>query len=147
MTCDQIKAEMVQQPGGAVSTEHAEAAGAAAQEYMAQAKKVQGEATAMIAGQVATSMAAGAIAGLVPGGGLVAGAIDKANEAQQAAFSARIAAELRPAQERMMAANAQSMGDLAQRMQENPRFGRLLLLAQQRHCRDAGPYSSAPPPP
>ena len=57
-----------------------------------------------------------------------------ANMAEQKAFQERAAAQINPARERTMQANANSLGDLSKSMRENPRFARLIKLAGERNC-------------
>ena len=54
--------------------------------------------------------------------------------AESKALSGRASGEMATARQRMTQANIASMNDLARTLRENPRFARLLQLAQQRNC-------------
>jgi hypothetical protein len=73
---------------------------------------------------------------MVPGVGAAASsAAVAANTASTQAFSAHANAELNPARRRLFDANNASMGDVAQSMQDNPRFAQLARLMQDKNCR------------
>jgi hypothetical protein len=136
MTCDQIKAEFMAQPMQAPSHEHVAVAQGATSDFMAKQSQFQAQATAEMAG-VSAEQAAASAAGLVnPIAGRAAEAAATAHqEAVQAQLNAQAQAELTPRYRRMMSANGNMIGDMTSQMQDNPRIGRLVSLAEEKHCR------------
>ena len=129
LTCAQIIEEMKTTRATGVSQANAAEGKAAAEELKAAMARAQAEAAALAAAQTARSAAAAAVPGNVAGH-----AAATANMAEQKALQDRVAAEVNPARERTMQANANSMGDLSKSMRENPRFARLIKLAGERNC-------------
>ena len=80
--------------------------------------------------QMAPSMIAGMLSGLVPGGGYAATA---AAQAQEAENERQIAAQ-RPLQDRMTHDMNGMAADTSSQMAGNPRIQRLMQLAQEKHC-------------
>ena len=115
MTCDQIKAELMTQHFSGVSAAHAQEGQAAAKDFQAKNKQIQGEVAAAVVQETAVSEAA--------------------NNATNAALDAHAKAVLTPAEQRMMSSTATSMNDVAQGMQSNPRAARLSSLAMRKNCR------------
>jgi hypothetical protein len=129
LTCAQIIEEMKTTRATGVSQANASEGKAAAEDLKATMARAQAEAAALSAAQSARSAAAAAVPGNVAGH-----AAATANMAEQKAFQDRVAAQVNPARERTMQANANSMGDLSKSMRENPRFARLIRLAGERNC-------------
>lgn len=135
MTCEAIKAELTVQPNVGVSQEHLTENQQASSDYRARQKKIDAESKALMAQQTATSVA-GAVVSVIPGiGNAAATAVAASNAAQSQAFAAHANAEMTPARQRMLAATTGSLGDVAQSMQENPRFARLAALMQEKRCK------------
>ena len=128
LSCDQIASELRATPAQGVSREHAAEGTAAAEDYKARMARLQAEAAAASAAQAGVNAAARAVPGNVASGAATS------QKAMQDTFSAKAKAELDPAIARMQAANAASMGDVTRMAQGNPRFGRLIRLAADKHC-------------
>jgi len=135
MSCEAIKAELATQQNVGVSHEHVTEGMAAGEDYIARQKRIDAEGKAVMAQQTATLAAAGALSAIPGVGAAAATAAGAANMASTQAFSAHANAELTPARRRMFEANNASMGDVAQSMQDNPRFARLAGLMQEKACR------------
>ena len=136
MTCDQIKAEMMQQPIQGPNQQHVAEAQSAVKSQMATTGKLQAEATALAATESAENLAASGLAAANPLAGAAAQqALNAQQEAAQAALNAKAKAELAPEQARTMQATGAIMGDVNAQMQSNPRFARLAYLANQKNCR------------
>jgi len=129
LTCAQIVEEMKATRAAGVSQANAAEGKAASEDMKAAMQRAQAEAAALSAAQSARSAAAAAVPGNAAGN-----AAAMANMAEQKAFQDRVAAQINPARERTMQANANSMGDLSKSMRENPRFARLIKLAGERNC-------------
>ena len=135
MTCEAIKAELAVQQNVGVSRQHLAENQQASSDYIARQKKIDAQSKALMAQQTATSVA-GAALSVIPGvGNAAATAVAASNAAQSQAFAARANAEMTPARQRMLAATTGSLGDVAQSMQENPRFARLAALMQEKRCK------------
>ena len=129
LTCAQIIEEMKSTRATGVSQANAAEGKAASEDLKAAMQRTQAEAAALSAAQSARSAAAAAVPSNAAGQ-----AAAMANMAEQKAFQERAAAQINPARERTMQANANSMGDLSKSMRENPRFARLIKLAGERNC-------------
>ena len=129
LTCAQIVEEMKATRAAGVSQAHAAQGKAASDEMKAAMQGTQSEAAALAAAQTARSAAAATVPGNAAGQ-----AAAMANLAEQKAMQERVNAQVSPARERVMQANANAMGDLANSMRENPRFARLIRLAAERNC-------------
>jgi hypothetical protein len=136
MTCDQIKAEMMQQPIQGPNQQHVAEAQSAVKSQMATTTKLQGEATAMAATESAENLAASGLAAANPlAGNAAQQALNAQQQAAHAALNAKAQAELAPEQARTMQATGAIAGDVNAQMQSNPRFARLAYLAGQKNCR------------
>lgn len=129
MSCAQIIEEMKTTKASGVSPGNAAEGKAAAEDLKGAMQRAQAEAAALAAVQTARNMAAAAVPGNAPG---------QANAmlgmAEQKALQDKASAQINPARERLVQANANSMADLARSMRENPRFARLMQLTMQRGC-------------
>jgi hypothetical protein len=135
MSCDDIKAEFMQQPVTAPSQQHVEAAQAATSDYMAKEKQLQAQAAAQAATLSAASMAASAASMANPIAGRAADqAVDAAQQSMQAADNAQSRAELLPRMHKVMSSTASVVGDITPQLDSNPRIGRLMALANEKHC-------------
>ena len=127
--CAQIFEEMKTTRAAGVSQANAAEGTAASEDMKATMQRAQAEATALMAAQTARSAAAAVVPGNV-----AAHAAAMANMAEQKALHERINAQVTPARERVVQANANAMGELSKSMRENPRFARLIKLAGERNC-------------
>jgi hypothetical protein len=135
MSCDDIKAEFMQQPVTAPSQQHVEAAQAAATDYMTKEQQLQAQALAHQQALSAAAMAASAAAMANPIAGKAADqAVDSASRAVEAADNAQAHAELTPRERRMTSSTAAVVGDMTSQLDSNPRIGRLVELANEKHC-------------
>lgn len=133
MTCDQIIAELKQQPvSGVTPANRAESAAAGAQLKGAIGAASGDAAAAMAAGTATTAAASGAA--LLPGGNAVAGAAMSTQMAQQQALIANNKPAIDAARGRAMAANANATMDVTAMMRAHPRFARLAQLAGAKGC-------------
>jgi len=136
MTCDQIKAEMMQQPIQGPNQQHVTEAQSAVSAQMATTAKLQAEGTALAAAESAQNLAASGLSAVNPiAGNAAQQALDAQHMAAQAALNAKAKAELEPEEARTMQATGAIMGDVNAQMQSNPRFARLAYLAGQKNCR------------
>jgi len=141
MTCDQINAELMQQAPSVTAppAEHVAQAQQDASATMAKVHQLEGEAAAASAQGAAESAAAGALSAVNPIAGRAADAAAMAHQqATQAALSAQSQAELAPREQAMMRDTARLATDMSPGLQANPRFARLIDLADQKHCRGMG---------
>jgi len=137
LTCDQIKAELMQQPWQRPDQAHVAEAQAATSDQMATTRKLEAEGTAAAAASSAENLAASGLSAVNPVAGEVAQrAADAHAAAEQAALNAKAKAELEPKAQRTMTAMDALMGDVNGQIQSNPRAPRLMYLAQQRNCRN-----------
>ncbi len=135
MTCDQIKAEMMQQPLQAPSQQHVAEAQAATRDQMAATARLQAEGTAMAARESSENLAASGVSVVNPVAGAAAQtALDAQHQAEQDALNAKAKAELTPKVERTTRATGALMGDAGAQLQSNARAARLVYLANQRNC-------------
>jgi len=109
--------------------------------------KHQGE-----AGAAATTAAAGAdLAVQLATGGMVnphaALALQQAALAQGVVQGQALAQERRPAEERLMQATGNNTAEMAQQLQANPRFARLVNLAMAKDCKEPGDSAGSQPSP
>lgn len=134
MTCDQIAAEMKQQPITPPDQAKVTEAQAATADFKTTADKEQKEVTALIVKETAEQSL---VSKLVPVN--AAGAAEtKRIEAEQKATNERIAKEMTPKAERMVSASADLIGDVGKQMSANPRMARLFQLATQKQCKMRG---------
>jgi hypothetical protein len=134
MTCDQIKAEFMAKGGMNVDKTQLAQAQTAGKNFQAKNNQIQAEGQALVARETVTNTAASAAA-MTPFGGAAAAAAQAHNAAEQAAFNAHAQAELNPAEQQMMGANANLIGGISNQLQANPRQARLMSLAQRKNCR------------
>ncbi len=135
MTCDQIKAELMQQPWQAPNQTHVAEAQAATRAQMATTAQLQAEGTAMAARESSENLAASGLSMVNPVAGAAAqSALNAQQQAEQAALNAKAKAELEPEAQRTMRATGTLMGDANAQLQSNPRTGRLMYLASQKNC-------------
>jgi hypothetical protein len=142
MSCADIDAEMHTLNGvQGVSQEHRAAGQRATADLQHTIAKQQAEGTALAVKQTAEVNAAAAAdaATEVATGGLVRGrateAVTRKNLEEQKVVGDRMAKEMAPKQQAMFGAVNDSMADMNQSMQSNPRFGRLVQLAMTKQCR------------
>jgi hypothetical protein len=135
MTCDDIKAEFMQQPITAPSQQHAAAAQAATTDYMAKQTQIDAQVLAHQQALSDAAMAASAASMANPIAGRAADqAVDAAARATEAADNAQAHAELTPRMRKMTSSTAAVVGDMTPQLDSNPRLGRLVELAGEKHC-------------
>jgi hypothetical protein len=134
MSCAHNIAEMKSSHFAGVSAETAQAGVVAGQQLQDTYQRRMAKAGTMGARHMSESMA---VAGAP---NAVQGAVMYKQTAEQQALARDAAAEMQPARNRAMAANAASANELATNLQANPRFARLMQLVLQKNC----PYSDAP---
>jgi hypothetical protein len=134
MTCEQIVAELQQQPPmpGVSPENRAESVAAGNALKSAQDAAMTDAQATMALGTAPT--AAAAVASTLPGGGVFASSAMAAQAGRQQALVARHSPAMNDARNRAMTANANSMVDVTSMMQANPRFARLAMLAGMRGC-------------
>jgi hypothetical protein len=136
MSCEDIKAEFMQQPIQRPDPQHVAAAQAATRDYMAKSAQIQAEASAMAATSSAENLAASAVSAANPIAGRAAEAAAAAHQqAAQATLNAQAKAELQPRYRTMMAGDTAMMSDMTAQLDTNPRIARLVQLANEKHCR------------
>jgi hypothetical protein len=135
MTCDDIKAEFMQQPFRRPSQEHVAAAQTATSDYMKKSGELQAEATAAMAGVSAEAMAASAVSAVNPVAGRAADAAVAAHQqAAQATLNAKARTELTPRYRAVMSSESALVTDASSQLADNPRMARLVSLANEKHC-------------
>ncbi len=150
MSCEDIAKEMgTMQDIGLSDASRAEGSAAAAQ-YGAVVNSQMAQIQAQgFAGAAATTAAAAVdLAVQIATGGLVnphaAMATQQAQLAAGMAQGERMAEERRPAEQRLFSATGTGTGEMAQQVQSNPRFARLVSLAMAKGCREAGDTTVLP---
>jgi hypothetical protein len=134
-TCDQIKAELMQQPFTAPNAQHVAAAQAATTDFRAKTAVIQGEAAAAAAAETATATAAGAVSQVNPIAGRAAAAAVQAQQAAtQQALSAQAKATLTPAMRNVTSSTVSVMGDMTPQLTQNPRMAHLMAMSNARRC-------------
>jgi hypothetical protein len=144
MTCTQITAELRQQQYSAQDkTKVAELDATTRDEQKIIKKeeailaKRQAEAQAAVAAATAADTATEvATAGLVRGQAL--NAVEKTLDAKDKAEKERVIREDLPTYKKMNSATADLGADFGQQLQANPRLGRLIQLADAKHCKGGG---------
>lgn len=131
MTCDQIAAEMKQQPITAPDQAKVTEAQVATADFKQTADKEQKEATAMVAKESAELSLLSRLAPTNAAGA----AYTKKIEAEQKEFNAKVEKEEGPKAERMITATSDLIGDVGKQMSANPRMTRLFQLATQKQCK------------
>ena len=135
MTCDDIKAEFMRQPVAAPPKQDAAAAKADNAAMTAEITKMEAQAAAQSAALSAQSMAASALAMANPIAGRAA---DQAVAAEQRSMEAADKAEERtealPLARKANASQAVVVSDMTTQLSDNPRIGRLVALASEKHC-------------
>jgi PHD/YefM family antitoxin component YafN of YafNO toxin-antitoxin module len=135
MSCDDIKAEFMQQPITAPSQQHEAAAQASASDYMAKQTQIEAQVLAHEQALSAAAMAASAASMANPIAGRAADqAVDAAAKATEAADNAQAHAELTPRARKMTSSTAAVVGDMSSQLDSNRRLGRLMELANEKHC-------------
>jgi hypothetical protein len=130
MTCEQIGSELA--PYMQSMAPETAALGQTASEMQANAGKQMAQAKSQAMMGAGMGMITGVASGFVPGMGFLA-------QAQSMAMAAQMqkqAAEAKPMQDQMMAQSAALMAKMGPMMQE-PRFQRLMQLAQTKKCEGA----------
>jgi len=123
MTCEQIGMEF--RPYAQAMMPTVAALGQSAEEAKAMGEKNRAAAMA----QVPMTMGLGMASSFLPGGGMIASAA----AAAQAAQMQKQVNEAKPLQEKMMSQGADLANQMAP-MQQEPRFQRLMQLAQEKKC-------------
>ena len=144
MSCAQITAELKQQQYAAQDKTKVAELDATTREEQKIVKKEeailakrQAEAQAATAAATAADTATEvATAGLVRGRAL--NAVEKTLDAQDKAEKERVIREDLPAYKKMNSATADLGSDFGQQLQANPRLGRLMQLADSKHCKGGG---------
>ena len=135
MSCDQIKAELMQQPWQRPNQQHVAEAQAATRDQMAKTAELQAEGTAMAARESAENVAVSAASVVNPIAGRAAeSAVSAQQQAEQAALNAKARAELEPRAQRTMRSMGTLMADTSAQIDENPRAARLMYLSSQKNC-------------
>ena len=144
MSCAQITAELKQQQYtaqdktkvGELDATTKEQAKIIHKEEAILAKR-QAEAQAAVAAATATDTATGlATGGLVSGHAL--NAVEKTLDAKDKAEKERVMREDLPTTQKMISQTAGLGADFGQQLQANPRLGRLMQLADSKHCKGGG---------
>jgi hypothetical protein len=136
MSCAEIKAEFMQQPVTAPSHEHVAAAQAATTAMTAEIAKEEAKVAAQTAALSAQSMAASALSVANPMAGRAADqAVDAEQRSIEAADNAQAHAEALPLERKVNSSTAAVVGDITPQLDNNPRIGRLVALASEKHCR------------
>ena len=136
MSCDDIKAEFMRQPMTPPSREHVAEAQAATTAMTAEVAKQSAKVAAQTAALSAQSMAASAMSVANPLAGRAADqAVTAEQQSMEAADNAQAHAEALPIERRSNAATAAVVGDMTTQLNDNPRIGRLVALASEKHCR------------
>jgi hypothetical protein len=151
MSCQDIAKEMGTMQGIGLSEASRAEGNAAATQYQAVVGSQMAQLHAQgVAGATATTAAAAAdLATQFASGGLVNP--HAAQAVQQAALAAgrvqgeRMAEERRPTEQRLFNATGNNTGEMAQQLQSNPRFARLVNLAIAKGCREPGDSATSPP--
>jgi hypothetical protein len=144
MTCAQITAELKQQQYTAPDKTKVAALDATAREQQKITKKEyenmvkmqaedQSAVAAATAADTATELATG---GLVRGRAL--NAVEKTLDAKHKANNERVIKEDLPVTQRMISQTSDLGADFGQQLQANPRLGRLMQLADSKHCKGGG---------
>jgi hypothetical protein len=144
MSCTQITAELKQQQYAAQDKTKVAELDATTREEQKIIKKEeailakrQAEAQTAIAAATAADTATElATGGLVSGHALRA--VEKTLDAQDKAEKERVIREDLPAYKKMNSATADLGSDFGQQLQANPRLGRLIQLADAKHCKGGG---------
>jgi hypothetical protein len=151
MTCQDIAKEMGTMQGIGLSGASRAEGSAAATQYQAVVGSQMAQLQAQgAAGAAATTAAAAAdLAAQLATGGLVnphaAQAMQQSALAQGKVQGERMAEERRPAEQRLFNATGNDTQEMAQQLQSNPRFARLVNLAMSKNCKEPGDAESAPP--
>ncbi len=132
MTCDQIAAEVKQQPIKTPDAAKVVEAQAAAADVQRTAAKQQAEVQATAVKDAAEELAKTPERLFEPNA--VAAAREKEKEAERKAKGERMAAEMKPKAEREMTAGANLVGDFGKQLEDNPRLAKLFEMATQKHC-------------
>jgi hypothetical protein len=132
MTCDEIAAEIKQQPIKTADAAKVAEAQAATADFQRTAAKQQAEVNATAAKDAAEELAKTPKSLFEPNA--VAAAEAKKKEAEQKAKGERMAAEMKPKAEREMTAGANLVGDFGKQLEDNPRLAKLFEMATQKHC-------------
>jgi len=131
LSCDQIAAEIKQQPFTTPDKAKVAEAQAATADLTQTLEKQQKEVTAMVTKETAEMAAA---TRFVPTNAAGAAAAEKI-EAEQKAANERMAAESKPKTERTINATTDIAGDVGTQVSENPRLAKLYQLAMQKNCK------------
>jgi hypothetical protein len=132
MTCDQIAAEIKQQPIKTPDAAKVAEAQAAAADVQRTAAKQQAEVQATAVKDAAEELAKTPERLFEPNA--VGAAREKEKEAERKAKGERMAAEMKPKAEREMTAGANLVGDFGKQLEDNPRLAKLFEMATQKHC-------------
>lgn len=130
MTCDQIAAEIKQQPLTSPDKATVAEAQAATDDFKTTAEKQQKEATALAVKETAEESL---LSRLAPTNA-VAAAEAKRIEEEQKKQNERMTKEQAPKAERMFNSFGDLTGDIGKQMAANPRLARLYQLATQKRC-------------
>ena len=131
MTCDQIVAEMKQQPITPPDQAKVTEAQVAAADFKQTTEKQQKEATELALKETAEESL---LTRLVPVNA-VQEAETKRIQAEQKAQNERMAKEATPKAERMFNATGSLMADVGNQMSANPRMAKLYQMATQKQCK------------
>ena len=133
MTCDQIMAEMKQQPMTAPDKNKVAAAQASTAAFQQKMAEDQAEANALAAKQTAENLASHVADQFLPNS--VEAAKAAAQQKEQDALKAKVEKETAPIAAQSTAATAAVMGDIGQQVTSNPRLAKLVQMASARHCK------------
>jgi len=151
MSCAEIAREMSTMQGIGPSEANRAEAGTAATEYGAKVDSKLAQLHAQgVAGVAAVNAAAAAdLATQLATGGLVnphsAQAMQQAALAQGVVQGDRMAREMQPSGQRMFNAAGSGTQEMAQQMQSNPRFARLISLAMAKDCKGQDEFMTTSP--
>jgi hypothetical protein len=131
LTCDQIVAELKQQPIARPDQAKVAEAQNSVDDLQKQIDKDKKEATALVIKQTAE---VSIVSTLVPVNA-VAAAEAKRIEAEQKAMNERLAKETQPKFERTFTALGDLTSDATKELTANPRLAKLVQLANEKHCK------------
>jgi hypothetical protein len=133
MTCEQIMAEMKQQPITAPDQAKVAEAQQATAALQAKAAENQAEGNKLAAQQTAENVASHVADQFLPNS--VQAARAAAQQKQQDALNEKIQKETAPIAERSTTATASLMTDMTQQLTANPRMAKLVQMASAKHCK------------
>ena len=133
MTCDQIVAEIKQQPFTRPDQAKVADAQGATDALMKKTAEDQAAVNALVAKQSAENISTIAVDQFLPNS--VQAARAKEQQREQAELNAKIEKETAPLAERSIAATASLASDVGQQVSSNPRLAKLMQMASAKRCK------------